>query len=176
MRKLFISIIISLFAFGTGAWAIDLGADASASAKSKSFQKQGQQQQQQVNFGIPDSLSISTNDEDARNTQNIRQNPNVVTPDLITSHSQDLCLGSASAGGAGGGVGLSFGKTYLDETCVRRRDATLLYNMGLKDAAKERLCDSIRMYAAFKRVGQPCYQRGNFERELAKAANPEGEN
>lgn len=77
------------------------------------------------------------------------------------------CSGSATAGGAGGGWGFSFGITKEDKDCNTRENAkTVLGLTGDRDATKEVLCDVAQMRNAFRRVGRPCiadYQAANTQ-------------
>jgi len=68
----------------------------------------------------------------------------------------DTCMGSSSAGGQGVGLGLSFGTTWKDEDCVRRKDARELHNMGLRPAAVALMCDSRAVRRAMQAAGTPC--------------------
>jgi hypothetical protein len=158
---LFAAFINTAFADPTA----NAGAIAGAQAGSQSGALSQQGQSININSSVPASTRHTQRID--TDTHKIRQNPNVISPDLITSHSQDLCVGSVAAGGSGGGLGLSFGKTIVDNACVRRRDSTLMFNMGMKSAAKERLCDSLRMYAAFQRVGKPCQSRARYDKAVA---------
>lgn len=60
----------------------------------------------------------------------------------------ETCLGSASGGLQLFSVGLSGGKTTIDEDCVRRRDAAWLYDRGYARAALMRQCQDARMRQA----------------------------
>lgn len=86
--------------------------------------------------------------------QKIRNTPNVSGAALVSSN--DTCMGSASAGGSGPGFGLSFGTTYIDESCVRLKYAREAWNMGLRAAAVAMLCNQPEMRAALEVTGYPC--------------------
>ena len=44
-------------------------------------------------------------------------------------------ISQLTGGIAGGGFGISSGKTYVDENCVLMKQSKLLASLGLKDAA-----------------------------------------
>jgi hypothetical protein len=81
--------------------------------------------------------------------------PAVTAPNLTTTLTE-TCMGSSSVGGAGAGFGFSFGTTWRDTACVRRLDARQVHSLGDAQAAKEVMCESESVKAAFARVGRPC--------------------
>jgi hypothetical protein len=167
---------VFLLATGVNTVSADINSDSTSNAGATAGSAAGAVSQQgqsiNINSAVPANTShtqkTTHNQRLDTDTHKIRQNPNVISPDLITSHSQDLCVGSAAGGASGGGVGLSFGGTIKDHDCIRRRDSTLLFNMGHEATAKELMCDSLRVYAAFRRSSQPCAERTAFEKKLAK--------
>lgn len=76
-------------------------------------------------------------------------------PNIVSSN--DTCMGSISAGGQGASFGISLGSTYTDNDCILRKDARLLYNMGLKETAIHLLCskDSLRDALVSSNIGCP---------------------
>ena len=78
-----------------------------------------------------------------------------VAPALTTTFSE-TCMGSTSAGAGFAGGAVSIGSTWEDEACIRRLDAREVKSMGDAEAAKEIMCDSAKVRAAFLRVGRPC--------------------
>lgn len=81
--------------------------------------------------------------------------PAITAPNLTTTLTE-TCMGSSSVGGAGAGFGFSFGTTWRDTACVRRLDARQVHSLGDAQAAKEVMCESESIKAAFARVGRPC--------------------
>ena len=73
-------------------------------------------------------------------------------PPLVASGD---CLGSASAGGSNSVMGISLGKTYVDENCNARYDAALLWSMGRKGAAVQRLCSQPEMAKVIPECPEP---------------------
>jgi hypothetical protein len=69
-------------------------------------------------------------------------------------------MGSTSVGAGFSGGSFSFGTTWRDSACVRRLDAREIKTFGDIQAAKEIMCDSDLVKAAFKRVGRPCAEDG----------------
>ncbi len=65
----------------------------------------------------------------------------VSNPNLTTSGA-DTCFGSSSGGISAAGIGISGGKTIVDENCVMLKNAKLLSSLGLKDAAVSLLINS----------------------------------
>lgn len=87
--------------------------------------------------------------------------------------SNGTCLGSASGGLQTVGVGLSFGKTTLDEGCDARYDAIALTQIGEGNAARERLCLKPEIAEAFARSGKPCASsKASAPREVAAVNEP----
>lgn len=83
-------------------------------------------------------------------------------PALTTTFSE-TCMGSTSAGAGFAGGAFSIGSTWEDEACIRRLDAREIKSMGDTQAAKEIMCASEEVRAAFKRVGRPCaIDGGNY--------------
>lgn len=80
--------------------------------------------------------------------------PPVAPAPLVSSYSQDVCLGSVTGGVSGGGFGISAGTTTLDHDCVQRRDIRLLHNLGHSDAALAMACQDKEMGAALRSVGK----------------------
>jgi len=93
------------------------------------------------------------------NSHNPKQAPGAIAPGLTASGA--TCLGSTSFGGSFSGFGLVFGTTTAERYCNAREDAKYIQGLtGNNHAAKERLCDTPEIAAAFARAGQPCANRG----------------
>lgn len=93
-----------------------------------------------------------------------------VAPSLTTTFSE-TCMGSTSAGAGFAGGAVSVGSTWEDESCIRRLDAREVKSMGDAEAAKEILCESAKVRAAFKRVGRPCAIDGGVYAVTLKPMN-----
>jgi hypothetical protein len=67
-----------------------------------------------------------------------------VAPDVAVSNASPTapCRVTHAAGGSGAGFGFSIGSSTLDEGCNVREGARALFNVGLKDAAIQALCQS----------------------------------
>lgn len=104
---------------------------------------------------------------------------NAFAPALTTTLTE-TCMGSTSVGGGFAGGAFSFGTTWRDSACVRRLDAREIKSFGDVQAAKEIMCDSDLVKAAFKRVGRPCYGDGgnytvvvqNQTKTITQSTNP----
>ncbi len=87
--------------------------------------------------------------------QTIKNVPNVYAPALAAAGSE-VCLGSASAGGAGAGFGLTIGGTIVDQECQLRMNARTLATLGYAAAAREEMCVDSQVRAAMAAAGTPC--------------------
>jgi hypothetical protein len=67
-----------------------------------------------------------------------------IAPDVAVSNASPTapCRVTHAAGGSGAGFGFSIGSSTLDEGCNVREGARALFNVGLKDAAIQALCQS----------------------------------
>lgn len=89
------------------------------------------------------------------------QAPTAIAPGLTASGLS--CSGSGSVGGSVGGFGLAFGMSKEDKFCNAREDAKYIQGVtGDKGAAKERLCDTPEIAAAYARAGRPCASRNVY--------------
>lgn len=95
---------------------------------------------------------------DYSGSYDLKNVPAVAAPALTTTLTE-TCMGSSSVGGAGVGFGFSFGTTWRDSACVRRLDSRQIAALGYREAARELMCDSAAVAAAFDRAGQPCGAR-----------------
>ena len=93
-----------------------------------------------------------------------------VAPALTTTFSE-TCMGSTSAGAGFAGGAVSIGSTWEDEACIRRLDAREVKSMGDAETAKEIMCGSKEVRAAFKRVGRPCAADGGTYAATPKPIN-----
>lgn len=120
----------------------------------------------------------STTGVDARNqSSSVNQGSDLsrgvgmaVAPSLTTTFSE-TCMGSTSAGAGFAGGAVSVGSTWEDEACIRRLDAREIKSLGDAEAAKELLCGSDEVRAAFKRVGRPCAIDGGTYATTLKPMN-----
>ena len=96
--------------------------------------------QQNNHYAATESHADTTHTETINQNTSHKQSVNTnqasaaVVSNLTTS-GNDTCFGSVTAGIAGGGFGLSSGKTYVDQNCVLMKQSKLLASLGLKDAA-----------------------------------------
>lgn len=104
------------------------------------------------------------------NSNNPKQAPGAIAPGLTASGA--TCLGSTSFGGSFSGFGLVFGTTTAERYCNAREDAKYIQGLtGNNHAAKERLCDTPEIAAAFARSGQPCANRGGYVNTASTSGN-----
>lgn len=90
----------------------------------------------------------------------------------LTTTLTETCMGSTSVGAGFSGGSFSFGTTWRDSACVRRLDAREIKTFGDIQAAKEIMCDSDLVKAAFKRVGRPCVEDGGVYTPAVEAVAP----
>ena len=65
-----------------------------------------------------------------------------VASTALTTSGSDTCYGSTTGGFSAAGIGISGGKTVVDENCQMIKNARLLVQIGLKDAATVLLMNS----------------------------------
>lgn len=134
------------------------------------YQGQGQGQKQGQDQG-QDQAQQNTNfqlfDFSATNSGNI-DNPDIPVASAYAPHlwaTEDTCMGSTSFGGQAVTFGFTFGSTWRDEDCVRRKDSRELYNMGntmpaLRVAALSRMCQKPDNMQALHAAGLSCPGEG----------------
>lgn len=93
------------------------------------------------------------NSSNSVNVNNQVAASSAIAPSLTSD--PDTCMGSTSAGAQGVGFGLSLGSTWKDEECVRRKNARLLYNMGLPNVAVTVMCNNKEVYDAIQNGDAP---------------------
>jgi hypothetical protein len=94
-----------------------------------------------------------TANENISGTQTVRNVPELVAPNVSTNNP---CSLGASAGGAGPGIGITFGVGYTDPGCERRNNAAVLNNLGMRQAAIDVLCQDDSVARALAAAGTPC--------------------
>lgn len=97
-----------------------------------------------------------TGNNNGSNTINgVRQAPSVYAPGLAAS-GIETCLGSASVGGSGAGVGVTIGGTFIDRGCQLRLFSRTLFAMGYHRAATQILCNDVDVARALAIEGVDC--------------------
>ena len=120
------------------------------------------------NDSTVDSTSEST-------TTVISPPPSAISPSINNTNS-DLCTVGVSGAVQTQILGISAGSTVRDMNCEKLKNASLLYNMGMKVAAVSVMCQDPRIFTAMMNAGTPCPIDGMIG-EQAKDAwnNPENE-
>ncbi len=108
----------------------------------------------------------------ASGTQTIRSAPDVAAPAIW---SNNPCVVSASGGVTGLGWGVAIGAGIEDPDCTRRANAQHLAAMGEREAAREVLCGSREVRAAFARIGRPCAEDAARVQSVRATATPNGD-
>lgn len=124
-------------------------------ATSDQTQKQGQAQLQGQNQGQVQGQSVDGSGNSHVSINNPRQPVNSAIAAALTS-SNETCMGSTSIGGQGVGFGISIGSTWENEACERRRNASVLFALGLRTEAIALMCQDETVAAAFEKTGLSC--------------------
>ena len=99
--------------------------------------------------GNGNASSATINNNRSRNT------PSVFAPGLAAAGTE-TCLGSATIGGSGPGIGLIFGTTLTDKGCNLRLYSRTLHALGHKRAATQILCNDPEVAVALSYEGVIC--------------------
>ena len=136
-----------------------------------------------VNQNNNNSVSDNTNRNinESKSVQTINQNVKSEAPPAsaiapsIMSYSQDSCRVGASAAFSGQVIGLSGGKTIIDENCERLKLSKYLFDMGMKVAAISLLAQDERVFKAMWQAGTPAPYEGKIGAEAKELwiANPQ---
>ena len=83
--------------------------------------------------------------------------PSAISPNLTTG-TGDLCTISASGSIQTQILGLSIGKVFTEDNCLRLKNAKTLYDMGMKVAAVSIMCEEETgiIRKAMSNAGTPC--------------------
>jgi hypothetical protein len=102
-----------------------------------------------------------------------RNTPGVWAPGLAAAGIES-CLGSASVGGAGPGIGVTIGGTLTDKGCNLRLYARTLYSLGHRVAATQILCNDPDVALALAVEGVRCLAGPGAETQRAVGFRGEG--
>jgi hypothetical protein len=178
MKKTIIAIAIATFAVTAIAQADNTSAGATAnasvsgtSATSISAPVVTPIQGQGMIYNEASQPANTRNNIDYSGSYELKNVPAVAAPALTTTLTE-TCMGSSSVGGAGVGFGFSIGTTWRDTACVRRLDSRQVAALGYRDAARELMCDSPAVAAAFERAGMPSCGAGVAAAPAEKAIEP----
>ena len=149
--KILISALIIASVTSTAYAGNGTGANANANSGSLSNARQGQ--------------STSIDSHNIVKASDLGDAVGAAIAPALTTTLTETCMGSTSIGAGWSGGGVSFGTTWRDSACVRRLDARELKNIhpNFALAAKELMCDSDKVYEAFKRAGMPCVTQPDKE-------------
>ncbi|MHB2211186.1 hypothetical protein [Methylobacterium sp. CM6257] len=100
-----------------------------------------------------------------------RNTPGVWAPGLAAAGIES-CLGSASVGGAGPGIGVTIGGTLTDKGCNLRLYARTLYSLGHRVAATQILCNDPDVALALAVEGVRCLAGPGAETQRAVGFSP----
>ena len=158
MRLNMKKILLALLVLSTSAAIADTttnstaesGSTAGANASTTGNQSGNQGQQQGVNQDFSNHSVTNAPPADMSKMVGFANAP------ALTTTFSETCMGSTSAGAGFAGGAVSVGSTWEDEACIRRLDAREVKSMGDAEAAKDIMCGSDKVRAAFLRVGRPC--------------------
>lgn len=85
--------------------------------------------------------------------------PSAISPQISTG-TGDLCTIGVSGAVQTQILGISVGKVYTEENCLRLKNAKTMYDMGMKVAAVSVMCQDANVKLAMKNAGTPCPIRG----------------
>ncbi len=100
------------------------------------------------------TTSTVTSTSDSTNTV-ISAPPSAIAPTINTTNS-DICTIGVSGAVQTQILGISAGSTVRDMNCEKLKNATQLYNMGMKVAAVSVMCQDPRVFQAMMDAGTPC--------------------
>jgi hypothetical protein len=127
---------------------------AVSGSKSSARQSQGQYQGQSQN--ARSSVKESGNSSNTNVIEAQKRNPVSTAYAAPLVAADDTCMGSSSVGGQGVGFGLSFGSTWQDDDCVRRKDSREWRAMGYPQVALARMCQNAENRQAAAASGVQC--------------------
>jgi hypothetical protein len=105
---------------------------------------------------VTNSTSTSTVTSNTTTKSTVKTNPpSAISPSINASNS-DLCTVGVSGAVQTSIIGISTGQAYTDRDCSRRKDAKILYDMGMKVAAVSLMCLSYDTWISMKKSGTPC--------------------
>jgi len=81
--------------------------------------------------------------------------PSAISPQ-ISSGTGDLCTIGVSGAVQTQILGISVGKVFTEENCLRLKNAKTMYDMGMKVAAVSVMCQDSNVKLAMKNAGTPC--------------------
>ena len=81
--------------------------------------------------------------------------PTAISPQISTG-TGDLCTIGVSGAVQTQILGISVGKVYTEENCLRLKNAKTMYDMGMKVAAVSVMCQDSNVKLAMKNAGTPC--------------------
>lgn len=125
----------------------------------KQLQGQGQHQSNRATSSSDSVSSVgnSGNSSVSLNEYHPKQNPGASAPSFIGAGGNgDSCTQMQGGGFSNSVFGLALGITHDEDDCNRRKDARHLWDMGFKDASRERMCQDSDTREAMLIAGTPC--------------------
>lgn len=144
---------------GVGVGVAHANAAAIAAQRQRQVQAQQQRQRQTATGGQGGNATATGGNVtisgvgDGGYGRDRLQAPSVQAPAIW---SNNPCVVAMSGGVSVAGFGASFGGGIEDRDCTRRANAAHLTAIGEGAAAREVMCESREVRAAFQRIGRPC--------------------
>ena len=85
--------------------------------------------------------------------------PSAISPQ-ISSGNGDLCTIGVAGAIQTQILGISVGKVYTEDNCLRLKNAKTMYDMGMKVAAVSVMCQDKNVWQAMMDAGTPCPKDG----------------
>ena len=105
---------------------------------------------------VTNSSSTSSVTSSTTTKSTVKTNPpSAISPSINASNS-DLCTVGVSGAVQTSIIGISTGQAYTSASCSRRKDAKILFDMGMKVAAVSLMCQSRDVFDSMKKSGTPC--------------------
>ena len=118
---------------------------------------------------VTENYNESTVDTTSESTTTVMSPPPSAVSPTISASNSDLCTVGVSGAVQTQILGISSGMTIRDMNCEKLKNATTLYNMGMKVAAVSVMCQDPRVFQAMMDAGTPCPFDGKIGEEAKEA-------
>lgn len=125
---------------------------------------------------ITENYNESIVDSNSTSTTTVNSPPPSAISPSINSANSDLCTVGVAGAVQTQILGISAGKTFTEDNCIRLKNAKTLYDMGMKVAAVSVMCEDPNVFQAMMNAGTPCPFDGMIGQQAKDAWNdPENE-
>lgn len=110
---------------------------------------------------VTESTTNSTVTTNGSMTTTVKQPPpSAISPQFSAGNNNDLCTIGVAGAVQTQILGISAGKTFTEENCIRLKNAKVMYDMGMKVAAVSIMCQDPKVFDAMMHAGTPCPYEG----------------